>query len=470
MKTELYLRVIVVAFSITFLIGSCKKTDLSNKPSNEGQPSAVIEAKGYFESNIQKPSLGEIQTESTDRPHSPSRSPIWNKAYVMTLSIGPAVIIPLQYDRKSLFRSNLDSSHLYDMDFTSKLAIYKDPVGKFHTEVVNMYPDSLEAKRSGFTGIIKVEDWNGNFTNEFKYEGNKIKKYVTDVSEGKTSTNAVTQNKVAINITMVIQTDYYNVTYTYAVSNPSGGTYSYNYLGSSYSFIDYNEDGTGLSGSDYKNIGNGGGAGAQSKASSSTVLTVETGNNPITDIKEYIKCFNGDLNATYTVSLCVAQPIFGERDAYSSAYNGVNVGHTFLTFQQNAGGVVTTRSMGFYPNGIVTPASPRASGSLNNDQGHKYNVSITYSTTGSQFMNILNSFSSGNNVNYDLNANNCTTWALSSLSAGGINISTTQGSWPFGGGDDPGDLGEDIRSMSVSPNSQRSFANTEAPVNNGTCP
>ncbi len=472
MKRKLHLQWILPTLMISLLIGSCKKTDVTNDNSNEIPPTAVLEAKGYFESTIQKSNPGAVQTESVNSSHSLSKSPVWNQAYLTTLSTGPAVVIPLKYSQKSLFRSNLDSTHLYDMDVSSKLVIYKDRSGQYHVEVVNMYPDSAQFKNSGYSGIVKVEDWGGNFINEYKYEGNKIKKLVTDVSAGKTSTNSVIPSKVAVNMFMAIETDYYMVTYTYVVTDPGGGSYSYEYLGSSYSFIDDGGGGGGggLAGGDYGNIGGGGGGSASSKVSASNALTVETGNDPITDVKDYIKCFNGALNATYTVTLCVAQPILGERDSYSSGMSGVNVGHTFLTFQQNAGGVVTTRSMGFYPNGIVTPGEPRAFGSLNNDQGHIYNVSLTYTTTGTQFMNILNAFSSGNSVNYDLNTNNCTTWALSALSAGGINISTKQGSWPFGGGDDPGDLGEDIRNMPVSSNAQKNLSSTDAPANNGTCP
>jgi hypothetical protein len=338
--------------------------------------------------------------------------------------------------------------------------------------VVTMYPDSSLSKNSSYSGIVKSVDWNGNFISEYKYEGSKIKKLKTDLSTGNISTNSVEPpSKVAVNM-FAIETDYYMVTYTYVVTDPEGGTYSYEYLGSSYTFIDDGGGGDGggggLGGSDYGDIGGGGSSSA--KVTPSNTFTVETGNDPIYNVKDYIKCFDGNLNASYTVSLCVAQPILGERDSYSSGVSGVNVGHTFLTFQQNASGVVTTRSMGLYPNGIVSPGQPRAAGSLNNDQGHIYNVSLTFTTTGAQFMNILNSFSNGNMVNYDLNTNNCTTWALSSLSAGGINISTSPGSWPFGGGDDPGDLGEDIRSMSLGSNMQKNLNSTSAPNNAGTCP
>jgi hypothetical protein len=84
-------------------------------------------------------------------------------------------------------------------------------------------------------------------------------------------------------------------------------------------------------------------------------------------------------------------------------------------------------------------------------------------------MNALNSCAQGNATEYNLSTNNCTTWALSSLAAGGVNINTQQGSWPLGEGDDPGDLGEDIRGMKLSPNMSLNTSGGSATSNTGTC-
>ena len=46
---------------------------------------------------------------------------------------------------------------------------------------------------------------------------------------------------------------------------------------------------------------------------------------------------------------------------------------------------------------------------------------------------------------YDLNTNNCTDAAIGAGAAVGISVPDTQGTWPFGGGSNPGDLGEDLR-------------------------
>src|SRR5450432_2161221 len=99
MKRKLHLQWVVAALMISLLIGSCKKTDVTNDNSNEIQPTAVLEAKGYFESTIQKSNPGAVQTESVNSSHSLSKSPVWNQSYLTSLSTGPAVVIPLKYSQ-----------------------------------------------------------------------------------------------------------------------------------------------------------------------------------------------------------------------------------------------------------------------------------------------------------------------------------------------------------------------------------
>ena len=70
---------------------------------------------------------------------------------------------------------------------------------------------------------------------------------------------------------------------------------------------------------------------------------------------------------------------------------------------------------------------------------------------------------------YNLNSNNCTTFALDAMDAGGVSIPSTVGTWAFNGqGLDPGDLGEDIRGMQLGSNMTRSTVGSGHP-NVGTC-
>jgi hypothetical protein len=154
----------------------------------------------------------------------------------------------------------------------------------------------------------------------------------------------------------------------------------------------------------------------------------------------------------------------------SAGSNPVDVGHTFLIFTQQTGSGTITRNIGFYPKTGVNPLSPVAQGILNNNAGDDYDISLTVQVTNTQFFNMLNYVSLGNNTgfNYDLNLNNCTTFALSTLNAGGVSLPRTTGSWLEGSGNDPGDLGEDIRAMTLTSGMTRSTADPAHP-NTGNC-
>ena len=96
---------------------------------------------------------------------------------------------------------------------------------------------------------------------------------------------------------------------------------------------------------------------------------------------------------------------------------------------------------------------------MNDDDLHSYNISGSFSVNNAQFFNILNFVSQGNTPGYlyNLNTNNCTTFVINAMGQAGITLPRTIGTWYDGSGDDPGDLGEDIRKnnitgMTVNPN------------------
>jgi hypothetical protein len=187
----------------------------------------------------------------------------------------------------------------------------------------------------------------------------------------------------------------------------------------------------------------------------------------------------GGTDHTYTVTVCVDQPIPGTRlpwrlqdgpQSSSAANNPVDVGHTFLIFSETYGGNTITRNVGFYPRTGVNPWYPSDQGQLNNNEGSSYNISLTITINSAQFFNMLNYVSQGNNpgYSYDLNSNNCTTFAIKTLQAGSVNLSSQIGVWFKGSGYDPGDLGEDIRNMSLSSGMVRNTVQSSHP-NVGNC-
>ncbi|HEY5391842.1 MAG TPA: hypothetical protein VIJ57_06995, partial [Hanamia sp.] len=150
--------------------------------------------------------------------------------------------------------------------------------------------------------------------------------------------------------------------------------------------------------------------------------------------------------------------------------NPVNVGHTFLILTEISPTETTTRNVGFYPQNSVNPSSPIDEGQLNNNEQHPYNISLTIDINNSQFFNILNFISqvASSNQNYDLNNYNCTSFSIRASLAGDINLPSTIGTWTGGSGNDPGDLGEDIRSMPLQSNMTRSTTEIDHP-NLGNC-
>ena len=128
------------------------------------------------------------------------------------------------------------------------------------------------------------------------------------------------------------------------------------------------------------------------------------------------------------------------------------------------------RNVGFYPSGDVTPLSVESQGQLNNDANHEFNISLNVSVTSSQFAQVLNFIAQGNSPGYmyNLNSNNCSTFAMNALGSAGILVPRTNGSWLNGGGLNPGDLGEDIREMELAANMTRTTMSGTHP-NLGSC-
>ena len=183
--------------------------------------------------------------------------------------------------------------------------------------------------------------------------------------------------------------------------------------------------------------------------------------NRIGNIKDYLKCFDNNPAADhrYEVMLCVSQPLPGTKEPwdfskkhYAEHGNPVFVGHVFLVLKESTAFKKIIRNVGFYPQGNVWPYDPSDQGCLNNDSYAPYNIALNIKVTSHQFNQILSYLAVGNDKGYlyNLNSNNCTTFALNSLRKAGIKIPRTIGKWHHGSGLNPGNLGEDLRTMKLS--------------------
>jgi len=442
-----------------FMVSSC----LKNAPiiSATQQTPFINAARQYFSDSIL--TSGGQPTEYKSKV---GRTILWDQAQYLTLSKVEAILVPIQYHDPLFIKATFAGNNLFHLNDLTKLLIYKHPGESFHAEVLTAIPDSeyLRLPATTFRGYLLAEDWQGNLLNQYLYTQKDVRKYVPPT---------VQANYIV---------SYCNVIYgyNYGVNAPGDG---YNWTQTSACYTMYvperdNDVHGGLSGGVGSLLGTGGNGGLASAKN----ITIAPPNNRISNITDYLKCFTnvGGNDHQYTVTICVDQPKADSRTPWvfvtggpigsTNASNVVDVGHTFLIFSETYGGTTITRNVGFYPSGIVNPLNRTSQGALNNDEGHIYNISATFTLDNAQFFNMLNYVGRGNapGYMYDLNKDNCTSYALHTLNQGGVNLPSTIGAWPNGMGNNPGDLGEDIRQMNNLPNMTKSTVDNYHP-NVGNC-
>lgn len=194
------------------------------------------------------------------------------------------------------------------------------------------------------------------------------------------------------------------------------------------------------------------------------LLADQDPNSIITDIADYLKCF--DPNSPSQITIYVDQPTRGSRDTWSGSRVAPDVGHTFISISQGS----NTRIFGFYPGGDgVNPKwEPSTNSILVNDSGHPFDVSMGFTMSSSQTSQLLNSVSNFEQT-YNLDSYNCTDFGLTCYGMTGLSLPDSQGEWPFGGGSNPGDLGQDIRSFAGASGHTKRTSSGTGPSNSGNC-
>ena len=207
------------------------------------------------------------------------------------------------------------------------------------------------------------------------------------------------------------------------------------------------------------NTTGGGGGGGGGMLTPTRVLVVAP-DKPVNNIQQFLKCFTANQSATLTVY--ARQPVPGSNATWS--LNG-GVGHTFISISQNG----ITRVFGFYPTSGVSIIR-NAMGMFGDNSQTPYTVSITTTITGTNLNNLLQYTYANSSSTYDLNNYNCTDFGIGAAAAAGLHLPDTYGVWGagYGGGSNPGNLGQDMSTMSLPPGAQRGPAGT-SPSNNGGC-
>ncbi len=172
-------------------------------------------ARIFFESQI-------ANTVSSVIPNSEARSRksfqkilLWEKADTRSLTKGIGVIIPISYSDE---RYTAKGNSTVSLSQLSYAMIYKDQIGgQYHVELITTIPDeeylSSDQSNQQFTGIVNVEDWEGNFLKGFLYKSGEIIEFTRE--EKKEAKSA----KIAEVI--CITTDWYTCG---AFSNGGNGT------------------------------------------------------------------------------------------------------------------------------------------------------------------------------------------------------------------------------------------------------
>jgi hypothetical protein len=370
----------------------------------------------------------------------------WDLAQLVPVGHSQGLLVPIVFENALLMKANFAGNQFFHIDYLTQLLFYRDSTGKSTARVITAFPDSnyLKDPTRPFSGIKFIEDWLGHPIQKLLYTPDgRIMRYVY--------TNKQPE------VTEIIETCYEITGYNYSPDDPDDVYYWSEPSGCS---VDYVDDGSDGGGGGSGGGGGPSGGGAGSVAASFTVLP---GTSVIKSIANYFQCFTnvGGSDHTYTVTVAVDQPDPGTRAPWitsgsgssgsSSGDNPVDAGHAFLILTETYGNTTIIRNVGFYPAGNVNPASPASQGSLNDDETHLYNISGSFTVNNSQFFNILNFVSQGNNSGYlyNLNTNNCTTFAINAVAQGGIALPNTIGTWLGGAGNDPGDLGEDMRENNI---------------------
>lgn len=458
---------LLVLLCIGLFSTTCKK-ETHSSPSNADP--LVEKAKAYF--------LAATQTLSiSDNPRATApKTVLWDRATVINLSIGRAVVVPVKYDRDLFIRTTQGGANNFHLSNLTHLLVYQSK-GAFHAEMVTGFPDTnyLQHPHSVFSGLVYVENWAGNPLARYLYEGGAVRKYIPPASaQALNFSSPQTLNSSSVRASNVVSIEVcYQITgYNYSIAAPDDGFAWAEAPVCRPSMVPVDDMPVAV---DYGNVG---GAGGGSGSGSAANFSIAIGHNPISNIADYFKCFVNSSFSNYQVMVCVDQPNPGTRDAWTFSgsdgstqmdgkTNPFDPGHVFLVFTENTGGNVITRNVGFYPLTPVNPLSPIAKGSLNNDEMHAYNISGSFSVSNNLFFNILTYIEQNSKNTYNLSNNNCTTFAINALSTGHIYLPSTIGSWLFGMGNDPGDLGEDIRTTDFT-NMTRS-TNQDVHMNAGVC-
>lgn len=426
------LKNIVKILIVSVLLTSCASENLDKS----NQDPSMVKAKKWFDTN--KPNLEVLNfTNSID----------WNNAIVTSGIVGTVVEVPLILKENT--NTNIGDDESYKTNIRLMFIEDEKETYKIYAVILTTNDIMFDNKNKKFNvynvennykGYVTLQNSKNVILNSKNYDkGQKISTPKNSNTSAKWVCKYVIQVGTSRYCKYTWEDDPYNSTDPYT-PEPSD-SYNYSYF---------------PSGSD-------GGSGSGSTSTGTVAIVVVGPSNKIT-IKDYLKCFNLTLNAQFTIY--VKQPTANSGVSWSGSSTDPDVGHTFIAIQQGN----TRRVFGYYPDGTVDPyLSPSDPPAFGNDQGHLFDVALSIPINPSQLQNIISTSENAISTTYNLNTNNCTDFAIQTGNLAGLNLPDAFGTWPGGGGSNPGQLGQVIRGMILPPNAYRQTTSTTAGLNNGVC-
>jgi len=165
---------------IAVVIYSCRKDNSSSLTTQAdialSDAQLIAKAKIYFDSSMVGNSSSNKQAANYLSPIEGREKNInWEEAYTYVAHTGKMVMLPVRF-KKQLYAQVGQQKLL--LDNLTRLFVYTGKSGKKHIEVVTRIPDEAylnnPAKNKPFSGIVKVNDWQGKFIKAYRFTGGKI--------------------------------------------------------------------------------------------------------------------------------------------------------------------------------------------------------------------------------------------------------------------------------------------------------
>src|SRR6266567_2007845 len=136
---------LLVLLCIGLVFSTCKKEAHSSLPNADP---LVEKAKAYFVAATTNLSM-------SDNPRAMApKTVLWDRATVVDLSMGRAVVVPVRYEKDLFIRTTQGGPNNFHLSNLTHLLVYQSK-GAYHAEMVTGFPDTnyLRHPRGAFSGM-----------------------------------------------------------------------------------------------------------------------------------------------------------------------------------------------------------------------------------------------------------------------------------------------------------------------------